>query len=51
MKIKIKCPKCGEEISLVITNGEVTISEKNKEIELSQEEIKVILANKGIELG
>ena len=51
MKVKIKCPHCKGEITLNIINNKVTISEKDNEIELSEEEMKTFLDDNGISLG
>ena len=51
MKVKIKCPKCGEQIEINIVNGQIVTSEKDTNIELSEEEMKSFLDEQGISLG
>lgn len=51
MKITIKCPHCNESISLdVKEDGQIEICNEN-DIEISENEAKKFLYDKGIELG
>ena len=51
MILKIKCPCCNSDLSINIENDEITSVELNGTINVSQDEIKNILNDMGIEFG